>query len=116
MSKIPSDPAKLVHVLAHPLRARILEALNDRVASPSDLAAEFGVSLPLLSYHVDRLVAAGLLALVDTQPRRGALEHYYRAAGSPVVSDAGWAALPRVLRQALTDAVLREQDAPPRRG
>jgi DNA-binding transcriptional ArsR family regulator len=108
MSKTASDPAKLVQVLAHPLRARVVEALSGRTASPSTLAEEFGVSLPLLSYHVDRLVTAGLLELVGTTPRRGALEHFYRSRGNPRVSAAGWNALPDVLKRAFTDAVMRD--------
>lgn len=108
MSKTPADPAKLVAVLAHPLRARVVDALANRTASPSDLATEFGVSLPLLSYHVDRLVGAGLLELVETTPRRGALEHYYRLSGRPEVSQAAWDALPIVLKRALQEAVLRD--------
>jgi DNA-binding transcriptional ArsR family regulator len=104
----PPDPAKLVQVLSHPLRGRIVDALRERTASPSELASEFDVSLPLLSYHVTRLVEAGMLELVTTTPRRGALEHYYRAAGPPRLSEEEWAALPAALRGALTEAVLRD--------
>ena len=111
VSGAPADPAKLVAVLAHPLRARIVEALAERTASPSDLAGEWEISLPLVSYHFDRLTAAGLLELVSVAPRRGALEHYYRAAAPPRVSAEAWAELPAVLRRALADAVRREQNA-----
>ena len=102
------DPARLVQVLAHPTRALILETLAARTASPSELATEFGLSLPLVSYHVSRLVKAGMLELVSTAPRRGALEHYYRASGRPEVSREAWAQLPEILRGILTEAVLRD--------
>jgi predicted transcriptional regulator len=33
-----------------------------------------------VSYHVRQLENAGLIELVATEPRRGALEHYYTRA------------------------------------
>jgi DNA-binding transcriptional ArsR family regulator len=50
--------------------------------SPKKIADTFeGVSLQLISYHVRILRDAGLLELSRTEPRRGALEHFYRASG-----------------------------------
>lgn len=68
-----------INVLNHPLRVRILVALSERRASPSELASEWEVSLGVVSYHVRRLEAAGLIRLTKKVPRRGAVEHYYRA-------------------------------------
>lgn len=63
----------------HPTQVRILEALSrNRAASPKQLTDEFGDKLGNVSYHVRILAGAGLLELVDTQPRRGAVEHFYR--------------------------------------
>jgi hypothetical protein len=39
-----------------------------------------GASLSNVSYHVRQLAKAGLIELVATRPRRGALEHYYTLA------------------------------------
>ena len=64
---------------AHPLRAVILERLAQRVWSPSDLADELDKPLGRVSYHLTALRHLGMIKLVDTQPRRGALEHYYKA-------------------------------------
>jgi DNA-binding transcriptional ArsR family regulator len=71
-----SDAAK---ALAHPLRARILEALAGEPRSPNELAVEFGEPLGNVSYHVLVLRDLGMVELVDTAPRRGAVEHFYRA-------------------------------------
>ena len=60
---------------------QILEALETRRASPSDLAVELGVSVGTASYHVQQLVELGQLQLVDRVERRGALEHFYTATG-----------------------------------
>lgn len=71
-----SEAAKAV---AHPLRARILEALAEESRSPNELAAEFNEPLGNVSYHVVVLRDLGMVELVATAPRRGAIEHFYRA-------------------------------------
>ncbi len=77
VSKLPlSEAAKAV---AHPLRARILEALTVEARSPNELAVEFSEPLGNVSYHVVVLRDLGMVELVDTAARRGAIEHYYRA-------------------------------------
>jgi DNA-binding transcriptional ArsR family regulator len=67
--------------LSHPTRTRILGYLriHDR-ASPTELAAAFGMPLANVGYHVRRLEALGYLRLVKRTARRGAIEHYYAAA------------------------------------
>src|SRR3954463_4067169 len=74
------DP-RLVKALAHPLRVQILSTLEDRIASPSDLAAELDAPLGNVSYHVRTLADLGLVKLVKRRTRRGAVEHYYQARG-----------------------------------
>lgn len=72
----------LARAEAHPLRISILEALaidNGRAMSPNELSFELQEQLGNVSYHVTALVKAGLLELAGTEPRRGAVEHYYRA-------------------------------------
>ncbi|HSK49460.1 MAG TPA: hypothetical protein VK889_03085 [Solirubrobacterales bacterium] len=76
---------------AHPLRVRILAALNERVASPILLSKELGESLNLVAYHVRVLERHGCIELVETKPRRGATEHFYRATGDQLFSDSEWA-------------------------
>jgi DNA-binding transcriptional ArsR family regulator len=76
--KSPID-LRLVKALTHDLRVQILEILNERIASPKELAAELGEGLPQVSYHVNVLREYDCIELVSTAPRRGATEHYYRA-------------------------------------
>jgi DNA-binding transcriptional ArsR family regulator len=78
--------AKLAKALAHPLRAQILEQLEQHTASPSELADELAAPLGNVSYHVRILADAGLIELVRTTRRRGATEHHYRAAASAPVT------------------------------
>src|SRR5438067_13082175 len=94
-----NDP-RFVKALAHPLRIHILRILEDRTASPRELADELEAKLPNVSYHVRFLERLGVLKLVDTQPRRGALEHYYRANGRLRVTGRAWAEVPAIVKNA----------------
>jgi DNA-binding transcriptional ArsR family regulator len=102
-----TDPS-LAKALAHPLRTRILAALEDRTASPSELAQELGVSLGVVSYHVRRLAALRFLKLVKRVPRRGAVEHYYTVVAGPHITNAAWGATPSIVKQATVSAALAE--------
>ena len=48
----------------------------------------------------------GCIELVETEPRRGALEHYYRAIVRPFFSDRDWKKLPKNTRGSISDTVL----------
>ena len=89
------------------MRARILMILNERVASPNEIADAIGERLPNVSYHVRALLDLGTIELVDTAQRRGAIEHYYRAVVRPFFSDRDWKRLPRSGRQAISDSILQ---------
>jgi DNA-binding transcriptional ArsR family regulator len=101
------DP-RLVKALAHPLRVQILGVLEERVASPSDLAEELGAPLGNVSYHVRTLAELGLLKLVRRRTRRGAVEHYYQARGRATVSDEAWSQVPSVVRRSMVGVALEQ--------
>jgi DNA-binding transcriptional ArsR family regulator len=88
----------IVKALAHPARFHALDILNKRVASPKELAAEVGIEVGLMSYHVKQLRDKGFVELVDTVPRRGAVEHFYRASKRAMFSDAEWPRVPANIR------------------
>jgi DNA-binding transcriptional ArsR family regulator len=88
----------LVKSLAHELRAEILAILNERMASPNELAKELDEGLSQVSYHVKVLKDYGVIRLVKTEPRRGAVEHYYRATSRAYLSDRDWHELPESVR------------------
>jgi len=96
----------LVRALAHPIRVYILEELQDRVASPTELSKETERSLGVVSYHANVLVSCGCLELVRTQPRRGALEHFFRATPRSYVGHQDWRRAPRSVRSAVTGAAI----------
>ena len=99
--------SRLAKALAHPLRVQLLAALNEGVASPNELAKKLDEPLTNVSYHVRMLHDLGTIELVETEPRRGALEHYYRAIVRPFFADREWKRLPRNARGSISDAVLQ---------
>jgi DNA-binding transcriptional ArsR family regulator len=92
--------------LAHPLRRRILTLLDRDKASPSDIAGRLEVAIPVAAYHVRTLLRLGLVELVDTRQRRGALEHYYRSVPPPAISSKAWGSLPAVVRNRVVGGLL----------
>ena len=93
-----TDP-RIAKAYAHPLRIHILGLLDDRVASPSEIATELDAPLTHVSYHVRQLAGLGLIKLVRTTPRRGAVEHHYTAQIRPKITDSTWAQVPQVVKK-----------------
>jgi DNA-binding transcriptional ArsR family regulator len=77
----------MAKALSHPIRMQILTILHKRVASPNQIAQELGEGLSQVSYHVKVLREFDCIELVDTKPRRGAVEHFYRATARSFLSD-----------------------------
>jgi DNA-binding transcriptional ArsR family regulator len=87
------DP-QLAKALAHPLRVQLLSILNERVTSPNQLSKELDEPLGNVSYHVKVLLDYDCAELVKKEPRRGAIEHFYRATKRAYFNDPAWMALP----------------------
>ena len=88
------------------MRVRILALLQERTATPRELAQWLDATLGTVSYHVRALYDLGLLELVRTTQVRGAIAHHYRARERPRVSDDAWAAAPPIVKQAAVGATL----------
>src|SRR4051812_23632428 len=71
--------AKIVHAYGHPIRARAMMILGARVASPKEIAEERDEPIGKVSYHIRELRDAGLIELVESDDRRGGVQHFYRA-------------------------------------
>lgn len=64
--------------VAHPDRLRIIKLMRDgKVRSPKAMAAALELPLGVTAYHVRFMAERDVLALHHTEPRRGALEHFY---------------------------------------
>ncbi|HEX5929789.1 MAG TPA: hypothetical protein VFY48_10390 [Solirubrobacterales bacterium] len=98
--------------LKHPLRAHILEILNEGPKSPSqfveeglvprDLYRTYPQALSLTAYHFRELEKEGCLEVVQSIPRRGALEHVYEGKARVYLTDAEFEKLSRVQRRRLS--------------
>lgn len=71
-------PPRLVKALAHPLRVRILDELENGIASPSELARRLDEPVTKLAYHVSVLASLRMIELDDTRQVRGTVEHFYK--------------------------------------
>jgi len=100
------DDPRFVKAMSHPLRVRILAMLDERKASPNQLAGWLGASLGTVAYHVRTLEQLGLIELVDETRVRGAVEHHYRARERPIVTAEGWAQAPPIAKQAAVGSSL----------
>ena len=92
--------------ISHPLRARALTILADRVASSVEIARELGADLSQVSYHVRALREMGLVEEVGSRQVRGSVEHYMRAVVRPCVSSEEEASLPIDQRTTFTKVTL----------
>lgn len=98
---------RLVRALGHPVRVQALIILNERVASPNEISKELGESVGHVSYHIKVLKECECIELVDTAPRRGAMEHYYRATDRAFLNAEEWASLPSSIRPGLSASLLQ---------
>jgi DNA-binding transcriptional ArsR family regulator len=108
MSVPPSLDQSLMKALGHPLRWRIVEMLIERgEASPVQLARVLDQPLATVSHHTRVLRDLGCIELTRTEPRRGAVEHYYRALMPTFLDDEEWKRVPTVLRRSVAGQIFR---------
>jgi DNA-binding transcriptional ArsR family regulator len=107
MSAITSiDDPRFVKAMTHPLRVRILAMLDERQASPNQLAGWLGASLGTVAYHVRTLLQLELIELVDETRVRGAVEHHYRSTPRPKVTAEAWGDASPIAKQAAVGSSL----------
>jgi hypothetical protein len=105
------------NALKHPLRVRILEVLNEGPRSPSQFVEEglipkehfatYQQALSLASYHFRELQKDGCLEVIESIPRRGAVEHVYEGLARVYFDDAEFEAMPRPTRRKLSRVSLQ---------
>jgi DNA-binding transcriptional ArsR family regulator len=88
-----TDEHMFTGVVAHPVRARALTILVDREASPTEIGRELGMDASHIAYHVRILREEGLIELTEETPRRGSIEHRYRAVRPDEFTDEEYASL-----------------------
>jgi DNA-binding transcriptional ArsR family regulator len=74
----------------HPIQLKALTILTERVASPKEIAIALGLTKAKaghVSWHIRELEKADLVEEVRTEPRRGAVEHFFKARKRPIVTE-----------------------------
>ncbi len=89
--KTDEDAVRLARALGHPLRLKIMNALNREPASPSELAAEWGLEVAGLAYHCRVLEKADCVELVKTEAVRGSVKHTFKATQRTLIDAVAWA-------------------------
>jgi len=90
-SGVGRDPEQaLLACLRHPLRKQLLRLYveEDGMLSPKELSVFTKRHVSNVGYHVRVLAEYGAVELVETRPRRGSVEHFYRTAS--LVDDVPW--------------------------
>jgi DNA-binding transcriptional ArsR family regulator len=77
---------QLVKGLSHPVRAKCLDVLAQRIASPKEISEVLDEDLSNVSYHVRVLGELELIELVKEESVRGAVAHFYKAVERPLFS------------------------------
>jgi DNA-binding transcriptional ArsR family regulator len=106
--RVSERDTALAKALSHPVRLQALTILDQRVASPSEIAEELGLPVSNVAYHVRALLQLQCIEEVSTRPVRGALEHLYRAIRRPVIAGDEWEGIPGSARAQIAASLLRD--------
>lgn len=105
------DKSTAAAVLAHPVRVRVLELLNERDMSPIEFCREGfapeNMDVSHVAYHFRELAEFGCLTVIEENKRRGSIEHVYRGIGRAYFSDADWTSLDQEERARITKTVIQ---------
>lgn len=97
-----------MQALSNEERVRIFAVFCEREASPKEVSKELDEGLSQVSYHVSVLSKCGLITLVRTAPRRGAVEHFYEATVPTLIPPDAWTNLPPAIRKTVSLEILQE--------
>jgi hypothetical protein len=105
----PTGTQALAVAWSHPLRVRIITAMNspERTYSPKELSSAWGVPVENVAYHMRELRSLGFIEEVDSAQRRGSIEHYYAPTKRLEAWDMEWSTLPPAVKQTFAASTLR---------
>jgi DNA-binding transcriptional ArsR family regulator len=102
-TEIHADTAERMKALGDPLRLAVLDLVLEGALTVSELAARIGRPRGTIAHHVDLLVEAGLLQVVNTRKVRAVEERFYGRAARTIVLPGAVGELP-FLRDAVAEA------------
>jgi DNA-binding transcriptional ArsR family regulator len=101
---IDEDIAK---ALGHACRQQILWILNDRIASPSEISREIGVSLNSVCHHIRVLLDAKCIDLEFERTVGNRVQHFYKATARAFLDDTEWPNVPESVKEGLRATLLQ---------
>lgn len=106
--EIPTGMMAMAIAMSHPLRVRILYAMNspERRCSATDIAEESGVDVKRLSYHMRELATMGFIEQVAERPVRGSLEKIYAPVRCLEAWETEYSSMPAAMKQIMAATVL----------
>jgi DNA-binding transcriptional ArsR family regulator len=108
--RVRPTPAIEKHIskaFGHYVRIQILWILNERVASPSELAIELSEPLNRIGGHIRVLKEAGCIELVDQVIVGSTVQNFYRATARVFFDDTEWRTIPPTLKEGLRITLLQ---------
>lgn len=99
---------RLLKALAHPMRVAILDLMNTGEWSPNELKKALGEGLSQVSYHIKVLKDFKMIKMTKTEPRRGAVEHFYVATERPFVPSGIASDIPKVAQRRIGNVILEK--------
>lgn len=97
---------RLLRAIADPIRAHAWTVLNQRPASPSEIAAELDIGVQRVDYHIQELKKLGIVEQLAERNVDGARANIYRATARQFYSDEEWAQVPKGKRLGVSVSLL----------
>lgn len=97
---------KISHSVNHPVRLDAFTIFAERMASPKELRKLLRQPLSTVSFHVKEMFRDDTIELVKTEPRRGAVEHFYRAKSRPEIDDDEWRGMAKGAKRGIVAAAV----------
>jgi len=110
--KVPASWRRIIDeciakALGNSFRQQILWILNERVASPSEIATELGENLNRVCHHIGVLTEAECIELAYVKPVGNRLQHFYRATSRAFLDGADWPSVPESVKEGMRATLLR---------
>jgi DNA-binding transcriptional ArsR family regulator len=97
----------IAKALGNSFRQQILWILNERIASPSEIAAELGESLNKVCHHIVVLRDADCIELAYVKAVGNRLQHFYKATSRAFLDGAEWPSVPGSVKKGMRATLLR---------
>jgi DNA-binding transcriptional ArsR family regulator len=98
---------RLAKAMAHPVRVKILEMMNERPVAPVEVSEAIGTALSNVSYHFRTLLELECIEAVEKEQVRGSIKTTYRSRTSLMFDDLCFATLPSSSKTSLSVAILK---------